>query len=375
MFYIRFFMASHPRKFIYLFHWPLLINILILMAMGLVNLYSASASAGGEVSPFFKSQLQWSLIGLVVMLFMLTFHYRLLLSLALPIYLSSLVLLVLVILMGKVSGGQKNWLILGPIRMQPSEFAKLAVILMLSRYYHKNSPRGRYGLKGLLLPMLIVGLPMGLILVEKDVGSALFFVLIGLTYFFITGLKYSFLVGGLILLLIGGAVGYRYFLSDYQRGRIQTFLNPEKDPRGKGYHLIQSKIAVGSGRILGKGYLQGHLNKFKFLPERHTDFVFPVLAEEWGFLGSMGMLLCFASLFLLMLQAAGKAKDHFGGFLIAGMTALLFWQMAINLGGVLGLLPLAGVTLPFFSYGGSALLTDLLGFGIVLNVYMRRYVF
>ncbi len=368
-------MSSKPRKLFYNFHWPLLLNLILLLGLGLVNLYSASASASGQVSPFFRSQLQWTLIGFVLMLLMLSFQYRLLLNLAWPVYLLSLVLLILVIFFGKTLGGQKNWLILGPVRMQPSEFAKLAVILMLARYYQKTHLEKRYGLKGIGIPLLIVGLPVLLILVEKDVGSAIFFILIGLTYFFITGLKTSLIVGALLLTLIGGAVGYRYFLSDYQRGRIQTFIHPEKDPRGRGYHLLQSKIAVGSGRIFGKGFLQGNLNKFKFLPERHTDFIFPVLAEEWGLAGSAVVLTCFGSLFLLMLQAAGKAKDRFGGLIIAGVTALIFWQMAINLGGVLGLIPLAGVTLPFFSYGGSALLTQMVGFGLVLNVYMRRYVF
>lgn len=368
-------MTSPSRKFLYLFPWSLLGLVLLLLAMGLVNLYSASASAEGNVSVYFRSQLQWSTIGLSAMVLLLTFHYRRLMNIALPFYLLTILLLLLVILMGKSGGGQKNWLVLGTLRMQPSEFAKLAVILMLAKYFHQNSHRGRKPLFQSWKPLLIVGIPLLLILAEKDVGSALFFVLIGATFFFVGGLRYSLLIGGMVLILVTGGVGYRYFLSDYQKGRIQTFLNPEKDPRGRGYHLIQSKIAVGSGRWVGKGFLKGNLNKFKFLPERHTDFVFPVLAEEWGLAGASAVLIVFGGLFLLLLQTAGKARDPFGGFLILGVTALLFWQTAINLGGVLGLMPLAGVTLPFFSYGGSALLTTLLGLGMVMNVYMRRYVF
>jgi rod shape-determining protein RodA len=349
--------------------------VLLLLAMGLANLYSASAPATGGMSAFFKSQLVWIGIGLSALAVMLAFHYRILLNLALPVYLLSLVFLILVIVMGKSGGGQKNWLILGGFRMQPAEFAKLSVILMLAKYFHCNLQAGRRPLHRFFKPILIVGVPLALILVQKDVGSALFFLLIGMSACFVAGMKLRVLASVLVLMLVAGGVGYRYFLSDYQRGRIQTFLHPEKDPRGRGYHLLQSKIAVGSGGAMGKGFLKGDLNKFKFLPERHTDFVFPVLAEEWGFLGATLALASLGALLFLLLQAAGKARDAFGGFIVLGVTVLLFWQTAVNLGGVLGLMPLAGVTLPFFSYGGSALLVTLLGIGLAMNVYMRRYVF
>ncbi len=368
-------MASKPRKLFYLFPWHLLALVLLLLAAGLVNLYSASSAASGTLSPYFHSQLVWTGIGLMLLLLMLTFHYRLLLEAAWPVYLFSLLLLAGVIFFGKVSGGQKNWLVLGPLRLQPSEFAKLSVILMLARYFHRLPQGGKRSFRDFIPPLLIVAAPMALILVEKDLGSAMFFGLIGATFLFIAGLPYRWIVVAVILAGLAGAVGYRYFLSDYQRDRIQTFLHPERDPRGKGYHLFQSKIAVGSGRVLGKGFLKGDLNKFKFLPERHTDFVFPVLAEEWGFAGSLFVLGGFLFLLLLMLQGAGKMQDRFGGFLVVGMTALVFWQVAINLGGVLGLMPLAGVTLPLFSYGGSALLCTMLGLGVAFNAIMRRYMF
>ncbi|MCE9624830.1 MAG: rod shape-determining protein RodA [Deltaproteobacteria bacterium] len=353
-------MSSKPRKLFYLFPWHLLAVLLLLLAAGLVNLYSASAGASGTLSNYFHSQLVWTGIGLALLLLMLGFHYRLLLSAAVPIYVVSLVLLALVIVMGKASGGQKNWLVLGPLRLQPSEFAKLAVVLMLARYFQGLPVRAKRVFRDFIPAIGIVLLPMALILVEKDLGSALFFALIGGTFLFIAGLPYRFIVVALVLASLGGAAAYKYFLSDYQRDRIQTFLHPERDPRGKGYHLVQSKIAVGSGRLVGKGFLKGDLNKFKFLPERHTDFVFPVLAEEWGFLGGVAVLSGFLLLLFMMLQ---------------GVVSLLFWQVAINLGGVLGLMPLAGVTLPFFSYGGSALLSSMLAVGVAFNVLMRRYMF
>lgn len=368
-------MSSSSRKLFYLFPWSILALALILLALGLTNLYSASATASGEMSGYFKSQVIWVAIGLTAMSVMLGFHYRVLLHLAWPFYLVSLVLLVLVIVMGKSGGGQKNWLMLGALRMQPAEFAKLAVILVLAKYFHDNMQQGRKPLDGFLKPLTMVIAPLALILVQKDVGSALFFVLIGISLFFVAGMRLWVLTAVLVSMLVAGVVGYKYFLSDYQRGRIQTFMHPEKDPRGRGYHLLQSKIAVGSGGLLGKGFLKGDLNKFKFLPERHTDFVFPVLAEEWGLLGGGLSLILLASLLLLLLQASGKARDSFGGFLVLGVAVLFFWQTAVNLGGVLGLMPLAGVTLPLFSYGGSALLVTLMGLGMAMNAYMRRYVF
>lgn len=346
----------------------------LLLAAGLANLYSASLNGTGEPSAFFRSQLLWTAIGLVLFGLMLTFHYRYLLAAAWPLYLLSLLLLVLVIFLGKVSGGQKNWLVLGPLRMQPSELAKLTAVLMLARSFQARGFESAFRFRDCRRPLAIVAAPMALILVEKDLGSALFFALLGATALFLAGLKLRWVALGLILALTVGAVGYRY-LSPHQRGRIQTFLHPERDPRGQGYHLLRSKIAVGSGQIWGKGYLKGDLNKFQFLPERHSDFVFPVLAEEWGLAGSAGVLGALLVFFLLLLQAAGKLQDRFGAWLILGVAALLFWQCAINLGGVLGLLPLAGVTLPFFSYGGSALLVSLTGMGMACNAIMRRYMF
>jgi rod shape determining protein RodA len=368
-------MVSKPRKLFYLFPWPLLALVLLLLAAGLVNLYSASTAADGALAPYFRSQLLWVGIGLALLALAQSFNYRRLLAVAWPFYLFTLLLLVLVVLIGKTSGGQKNWLALGPLRFQPSELAKLSLILLLAKYFQSQAAMGKRPLSFWLKPLGLVLLPMALILAERDLGSALFFGLIGLTFLFLAGLPARYLVFGLILASLCGAGAYRYFLSGYQKSRIQTFLKPESDPRGKGYHLIQSKIAVGSGRWLGKGFLKGDLNKFKFLPERHTDFVFPVLAEEWGFAGGAAVLGALSALLFFLLQGAGKLQDQFGAFLVAGVAALLFWQTVINLGGVLGLMPLAGVTLPFFSYGGSALLTSLLGLGLAANALMRRYMF
>ncbi|MDX1386929.1 MAG: rod shape-determining protein RodA [bacterium] len=368
-------MPSPKQKLIYLFNWPLVITLLFLLLVGLVNLYSATASGPGDLSPFFRSQLIWTGLGLLILMTALSFHYRRLLDWAGIFYGICIFLLLAVLFFGTTVGGQKNWLVLGPIRLQPSELTKLGVILMLARYYSKLPEGESRHLRSIWKPLGILGLPLLLILVERDLGSAIFFVLIGFSFFFFTGLQKRFLATGLILMTLAGLTGYQFFLKDYQRARIQTFLHPEQDAQGRGYHLMQSKIAVGSGQGLGKGYLKGNLNKLKFLPERHTDFVFPVLAEEWGFLGSLIFLSAFSLFLFLLLQTAGKVGDPFGALIIVGITAWLFWQWVFNMGGVLGLVPLAGVTMPFLSYGGSALLTNLLALGLVLNVSMRRYVF
>lgn len=368
-------MPKNSHKLIYHFSWPVLITLLLLLSLGLINLYSATFSLGGAGQAIFRSQVLWVGLGLVVMGFALWMPRHWIRSGVFCFYGLSLILLVAVLILGESGGGQKNWLSLGPIRLQPSELAKLSVILLLARYYAALPPGKAKSLSSGFWPLLIVGAPLALVLVERDLGSAIFFVLIGLSFVFLTGMKLRWLALALIFLVGVSGVAYQFFLKDYQKARIQSFLNPEQDRRGRGYHLNQSKLAVGSGRLTGKGYLQGKLHQQKYLPERHTDFVFPVLAEEWGFLGGLLVLALFAFFFLMFFQAAGKINEPFAALSMAGVGLWLFWQWVLNLSGVLGLLPLAGVTLPFFSYGGSALVTNLFAIGLVLNLHMRRYTF
>ncbi len=368
-------MSSSPRKLVFLFDWPLLGILALLLFFGLVNLYSASASRTGELSPFFLLQLGYVALGLLIFTLCLLFHYRSIFSLTVPFYVMTSLLLLAVVFFGVAAGGQKNWLSLGPVRLQPSELAKFSLVLILSRYFSRRVLGHESEVKKFFLPALYIALPTTLTLAAGDLGAAIFFVLIGITLFFLAGMKKRWFILGLLLLGAMGAAAYTWGLKDYQRARVETFLHPEKDPQGRGYHLVQSKIAVGSGRWLGRGYLEGRLNKLKFLPERHTDFVFPVLAEEWGFVGSLTVWVSFLLFFLLLLKDARRVEDPMGAFVIAGVGAWLFWQVLLNLGGVLGLMPLAGVTLPFFSYGGSALVANLAALGLAFNIYMRRYVF
>ncbi len=358
------------------FHWPLFWLTLVISAVGFLNLYSATYNIAEKgASPLFWSQLIWFGIGVVLVFVVLLVDYRILLKLAYPLYGISLLLLVAVLFFGKEVSGNKNWLVLGPLTIQPSELAKIAFIIALSRCVSENPPLRGYDLRALIRPALLLFPPLVLIILGKDIGSSLFLVLTFGTLVGFAGVQRKVLSIGLIIAILGGVGVYFKVLSPTQKGRIEVFLHPEKDPKGKGYHLLQSKIAVGSGRFMGKGYLKGMHNKLLYLPEKHTDFIFPVLAEEWGFVGSFVVLGLYLWILIIGLQLASKAKESFGVFLALGITALFFWQVAINLGGVLGLMPLTGVTLPLLSYGGSSLVTILVGIGVLLNISMRRFMF
>lgn len=358
------------------FPWTLTWITFTLILIGLLNLYSATYSISSKgVSPLFLSQLIWFAVGITLGLMTLLIDYRILLRLAYPFYFTSLLFLIAVLFLGKEVAGNRNWLILGPLTLQPSEFAKIAFIVVLARYLSDHPSLLGYHFKDLIRPFLLFAPPLVLIVLEKDIGSSLFLVLTFASLVLFAGVRKKVVIVSLVMALIGVVGAYQKVLSHRQQARIHAFLHPEEDPKGRGYHLIQSKIAVGSGRFLGKGYLKGMHNKLLYLPEKHTDFIFPVWAEEWGFLGSIVVLGLYLTLLFLGVQLASRAKEEFGVYLAIGISALFFWQIAINLGGVLGLMPLTGVTLPLLSYGGSSLVTILIGIGLLMNISMRRFMF
>ncbi len=249
---------------------------------------------------------------------------------------------------------------------------KIAVVLVLAKYYAKNAtPRGM-GLRDLLRPMLMTALPAGLIVIQPDLGTAGLVALIAVTITLFAKVERRTLV---LFVAAGSAVvpAVWSLLKDYQRRRILTFLDPAHDPLGAGYHIIQSKIAIGSGMLTGKGYLQGTQNALSFLPEEHTDFIFSVLAEEWGLVGAATLILLFALLVVRGLSIAHRCRDPFGMLLAVGITSLFFWQVVINIGMTMGLAPVVGVPLPFISYGGSSTITIAICVGLLLNVSMRRF--
>ncbi len=358
------------------FPWGCFLLLMIWTLLGLLNLYSATYKGDATGLPLlFKSQLIWFGIGLIFLFFMTCFDYHWLEQWAYPFYIFSLVLLLLVFIFGKSVAGQQNWVSIAGFSFQPSEIAKLALILALAKYFSSHSPDKIYGIKELLAPLGLMLPPLILVILQRDLGGSIFFVLLFVSMSFFLKIQLRLFVIAGIIAVLAAAFGYQYVLRPYQKDRVKTFLNPELDPKGKGYHLLQSKIAVGSGAWLGRGYLKGNINKLKFLPERHTDFIFPVLAEEWGFLGSFVLLIVMALFLFLGLDSASQCKDLFGALLAVGVVSLLFWNIVINLGGVLGLMPLTGVPLPLMSYGGSSLVTMLLAVGVLFNVRMRRFIF
>ena len=361
------------RRLIQNFDWVLLGLVVIICATGIVNLYSAGYNRG-EGTPLYVKQLYWLAVGLGVMCVTLTYDYRHLEKLSYPIYILSILLLVAVMFGGKMVSGSRRWLPLGPLAFQPAEIAKIAIVLALATYFNRRPRIEAMGLKDLIVPGGLVLIPVALIIKQPDLGSGILVALVAASLILFVGVRWRTLMGcGLTLVMLSPVLWH--FLKDYQRQRVLTFLDPGKDPLGAGYHILQSMIAVGSGQFWGKGFLQGTQSQLYFLPEQHTDFVFSVFAEEWGFVGSAVLLLLFTALALWGLSVARDCKERFGHLLAVGVTALIFWQVFINLCMVTGFLPVVGIPLPLISYGGSSLITTLLGVGFLLNIRMRRYLF
>lgn len=362
------------RRLIEHFDWGLICIVFALSGAGLVILYSAVTAGGSEAQQaLFYKQIVWFCGGLFVMTVTLTINYREFERWGPGIYLACVVLLVAVLFMGKIGGGSRRWLAVGPLTIQPSEVAKIGLIIFLARFYSRNATKRGFTLRELIRPAMIISVPFMLIFLQPDLGTALLLLLIAASMTFFVGIeKRSFIflscAGG-----VTGVLAWFFFLKPYQKERILTFLNPDRDPLSAGYHIIQSKIAIGSGMLTGKGFLKGTQNTLSFLPEQHTDFIISVLAEEWGFAGTCTLLIVYAAFLIWGLNIAHKSKDSFGTILTVGVTAMIFWEMFINIGMVMGLMPVVGVPLPFISYGGSSALTTFIVVGILMSVSMRRF--
>lgn len=357
-------------------HWPVVLLVAGLTALGLLNLFSALRLwGGGQHLRLFWLQCVWVVCGAGCATGIARYDYRLLLR-STPRWIAAiLVLLSIVLIMGRVVGGNRNWLGFGGFGIQPSELAKLVVILLFAKHFTEHASPLGYRIRELVRPIVLCMAIGGLIALGGDLGTTLFIGLLGASMLLIARLRWQGLLLVAVLAIAGGTTAYLTVLTPAQRGRVTSFLHPEDDPRGKGYQVMQSKMAIGSGKVWGRGYLRGTVNKLRYLPEKHTDFVFPVWAEEWGFAGSLVVVIGFLWLITLGLEIAQSAGDRFGSFLAAGIVLWLFWQVAINLGGVLGLLPLTGVTLPFFSYGGSSMIVTYAAMGLLLSIHRRRYLF
>jgi len=361
------------RRLLIHFDWALLGIVLLIASIGILNLYSISSN-GESLTPFYLKQLSWVLIGFVIMMAVAFIEYRYYSDFAFPIHGVTLFLLVVVMVFGMITSGAQRWIRIGALSFQPSEFVKISLIIALARFFQRPPGREGFILKDLPIPFLFLIVPMGFILKQPDLGTAIILFLILFSVLLFVKIRWSSLLilglsGASILPLLWG------FLKEYQKKRIYTFFNPSLDPLGSGYHIIQSKVAVGSGGIFGKGFMKGTQCKLGFLPEQQTDFIFSVLAEEWGLIGSLVVISLYLVLLLWGLRIAVTAKDRFGAILSFGVVAMLFWHVFINIGMVLGMMPVVGIPLPFLSYGGSFMVSTLMGIGLLLNVSMRRYLF
>ncbi|MBN2514464.1 MAG: rod shape-determining protein RodA [Deltaproteobacteria bacterium] len=361
------------RRLFVNFDWILLVLVLVISCIGLLNLYSISCTLTHiSGKPLYIKQFYWMLIGLAMMLAAASIDYHFIVRYGYVIYCISLLLLVSVFIQGTATHGSQRWLFFWGLSFQPSELMKLTAIIALTKYITENKINEGYHIKSLAIPLAIAGVPCLIIAIQPDLGTALFLAILFFSVILFVGVNRKTLVmfatSGIVL-----APLCWFFLKDYQRERILTFLNPERDPLGSGYHIIQSIIAVGSGGIFGKGFLKGTQSQLKFLPEQQTDFVFSVFAEEWGFLGAIILMFMFLALILWGLKIARNSKDLAGTLIAFGITVFIFWGVFINVGMILGTLPVVGIPLPFLSYGGSSMVVLMTGVGLLMNVSMRRF--
>lgn len=369
-------MLRIDRRLIKNFDWLMLSITIVLALVGIMTIYSATRPlAAEEHSGFYIKQALWLIFGIIALFLIVSFDYVWLNRFSIHLYIIGIVLLLGVFVIGKTGMGAQRWLSFGPISFQPSEFFKLIYIIMLSKYLSiTKCPIDANSFFRAFF--LIAFLPFILLIKQPDLGTALIVLAIFVSLVLTKGLNKKvlilFVIIGLISLPFLGNILWGG-LKDYQKSRLVAFIEPEVDPTGIGYHLNQSKITVGSGKFFGKGYMQGTQGPFRFLPEKHTDFVFAVFAEEWGFLGSLLLLFLYLILILRGIDIAGKAKDDFGRFLALGITFMFSIYFFINVGMTLGIMPVVGIPLPFMSYGGTALLSNLIAVGILINIRTRRF--
>ncbi|RMD86940.1 MAG: rod shape-determining protein RodA [Candidatus Dadabacteria bacterium] len=367
------------------FSYSLLFVSLLIPAFGIVVLYSAGYEPGipelsfqtlldGASTPPYARQMLYAFLGLVAMGVAMGISGQVLYRIAIPFYVVTLILLGVVLISGEVSHGSQRWLRLPFFRIQPSELAKLGLVFVMARYLaKKGSVDGGYRFKDLLIPALIMAPPLALIAKQPDLGTAISIAAIGVMMVMFMGVRPKTLFSLVFVFVIASFPLWK-LLKPYQQQRIISLIKPA-DPLGSGYHIIQSKIAIGSGQLFGKGYMKGTQSQLEFIPEHTTDFVFSVLAEEWGFVGALTLLGLYLMLLYGIFQIAEKSRDLFLTLVTVGIAAMFLFHIVVNVGMVTGLLPVVGLTLPMFSYGGSSLVVSMFGVGLVLGIGMRRYQF
>ncbi|MFN4165398.1 MAG: rod shape-determining protein RodA [Ferrovibrio sp.] len=349
-------------------NWGLVLLITLIASTGFATLYSA---AGGDIDPWADRQMVRFVIGLVIMVTIAVTDIRVWMRLSYAVYAVGVVLLVAVELFGRVGMGAQRWLDLGIFHVQPSEIMKIALILTLARYFHGLSYEEVGRIRWLFIPLAIVLVPVGLVMKQPDLGTAMLLLASSGAVFFFAGVRaWKFIA---VIVAGGAALPLAWnFLHDYQKKRVLTFMNPEEDPLGSGYHILQSKIALGSGGFTGKGYMQGTQSHLSFLPEKQTDFIFTMLAEEHGLIGALVLITLYILMIAYGYAISLRSRSQYGRLLAGGLTTMLFLYVFINIAMVSGMVPVVGVPLPLVSYGGTAMMTLMVGLGLLINVYVHR---
>ncbi len=349
-------------------NWEFVLLIMLTASIGFAMLFSA---ANGDFDPWASRQLMRFAVGILLMLAVAMTDIRIWLRAAFPVYAVCLALLAAVELMGSIGMGAQRWLDLGFFQLQPSEVMKIAVVLALARYFHGLDAEDAGRLRNLAIPVVLVAAPMALVLRQPDLGTAGLVAMVGAAMFWLGGARLWQFATVAAAAAAAVPIGWQ-FLHSYQKQRIFTFLNPETDPLGAGYHILQSKIALGSGGLFGKGFLAGTQSHLNFLPEKQTDFIFTMLAEEFGLVGGTGLIALYGLLIAYGIYIAFRARSHFARLLAMGLTVNFFLYVFINIAMVMGILPVVGVPLPLISYGGTAMLTVLIGFGLIMSCWLHR---
>ncbi|MGC9323883.1 MAG: rod shape-determining protein RodA [Desulfomonilia bacterium] len=351
--------------------WGILFTTYAILGVGLLCLYSATEVI--TMTIFFK-QLMWIAVGTLGMFIAFLLDYRVFFRSAWGIYLLVIFALILVLIIGREISGARRWISLGPLGIQPSELAKITIIIWMGFWGETKRHITEYGVRELVMPAVITLVPTGLILAQPDLGTAGIVVFISMIMILLLGIRKSTFIT--LSVLFVSALPFLWFtLKEYQRQRILSFFDPSRDPLGSGYHAMQSKIAVGSGGLFGKGFLQGTQTQLRFLPEHHTDFIFSVVAEEWGFIGSALVIILYIILITKIISIGLKAKDRFGALLCMGIASYFTLHACINIAMAIGIFPVVGVPLPFISYGGSFMVVNLFCIGVVLSIAWRRFIF
>ncbi|NNE40409.1 MAG: rod shape-determining protein RodA [Marinicaulis sp.] len=351
-------------------HLPLLVLLTMIAGAGVITLYS---TAEGSWQPWALRHGLRYVAALAILIGMGVVAIRYWMALAYPIYFVALIALIAVPFIGEVNMGARRWIEYGGFQFQPSEAMKIGLVLGLARYYHGLRAEQVSHFLYLIPPALMIGAPVGLVFIQPDLGTALLLAATGVILVFVAGLSWRLGFLGLLGGVAAGYGAYRFeFLKPYQLERILTFLNPDRDPLGQGYHLLQSKIALGSGGLDGKGFMEGTQSQLKFLPEMQTDFIFTIFGEEFGFVGAVGLLALYLSVILTGISIGVASKSHFARLAVIGVVITFSLYVIINTGMVMGLAPVVGVPLPLVSYGGTVMLTIMAGFGIVMSAHIHK---